>query len=314
VSRRDPQLRDVDGLLLLDKPSGISSNQALQHARRAVGARKAGHTGTLDLMASGLLAICFGEATKLCGYLLDARKSYRAEVVLGVATSTGDREGTVTEVRPCTSLTRAELEAVCAGFLGTSLQVPPMYSALKHAGQPLYELARAGQAVDRAAREIEISELQVIDCQPAGFSLDICCSKGTYVRTLVEDIGRALGYPAHLGALRRTRVGEFSLESAIGPEALMQAAARGETADCILPPDQVVAQLEAIPLSYPGALRVIHGQAALDAAPGPTGPARLYAPGPVFLGVGERMEDGRVLPRRLFAAASDTSRWDPSLA
>lgn len=301
MARRAPPRLDLSGLLLLDKPLGISSNQALQHSRRALNADKAGHTGTLDLMASGLLAICLGEATKLCGYLLDAPKTYRADVALGSATSTGDREGEVIERGVCPALTRTEVATVCARFLGRSLQVPPMYSALKHAGLPLYTLARAGQEIEREPREIDITRLDVIAVEAERLVLEIACSKGTYIRTLVEDIGRALGCPAHLYDLRRLSVADFHIDQAWTAEGLMAAAREGKAAHCLLPADAIVAHYPAVHLAASDADRVLHGQPAADAlVPDTPEPIRLYAPEDVFLGLGERRPDGRLWPKRLF--------------
>lgn len=202
--------RALDGILLLDKPLGLSSNQALQAARRLFQAEKAGHTGSLDPLATGLLPICFGEATKLCGLLLDADKAYSARVRLGSRTTTGDAEGEVIETSDAGALTLDDFRAVRARFLGPIRQVPPMYSALKRDGRPLYELARAGEEVERAPREVVIHELELASLRDGELELTVTCSKGTYVRTLVEDLALAVGHCAHLSALRRTRVDPFA--------------------------------------------------------------------------------------------------------
>jgi tRNA pseudouridine55 synthase len=303
VSRRRDPGADIDGLLLLDKPVGLSSNQALQHARRALGARKAGHTGTLDVQASGLLALCFGQATRLCGWLLDARKRYTAELALGVSTTTGDVEGEVLESVDVPPLSRIDIEQACRGFLGESTQVPPMYSALKSEGRPLYELAREGVEVEREARTIHVHHLEVLAVGERGFTIDVECSKGTYVRTLVEDIGRALGLPAHMAALRRTAVGSHRIEQALTPEALMQACEGGEARALVLPADAVVIDLPALHLGVGDTDRVLHGQPARETADGAPGALRLYGADAAFLGVGERLADGSVWPRRLFSTA-----------
>jgi len=305
VSPRRQAGCDPDGLLLLDKPPGLSSNQVLQQARRALGARKAGHTGTLDVEASGLLAICLGQATRLCGWLLDARKRYVAEVALGVSTRTGDREGEVLERVAVGPLDRATIELACRRFLGESTQVPPMYSALKQGGRPLYALARAGQEVERPTRTIHIHAIEVLELLPSGFSIDVTCSKGTYIRTLAEDIGRALGLPAHMAALRRTAVGPHRLADAVTLQALERAGERGETSRYLLPCDAVLAGLPDLRLDALDTGRVLHGQPALAAGPGACGPVRLYAGDGRFLGVGERREDGSVWPRRLLAGGAE---------
>jgi tRNA pseudouridine55 synthase len=214
-----PRFDAVDGVLLLDKPEGISSNAALQRARRALGADKAGHTGTLDPLASGLMALTFGEATKFSADLLEADKSYEARVALGVTTTTGDAEGDVLQRRPVEA-SRERFEQALRGLTGRIEQVPPMYSALKRQGQPLYALARQGIEVERAARTVQVHRLWVIEWKESEPRIGVDCSKGLYVRTLAEGIGRALGCGAHLGGLRRTRVGPFGLADAIGLDRL----------------------------------------------------------------------------------------------
>ena len=210
----------IDGALLLDKPVGLSSNAALQKAKRTLGAAKAGHAGTLDPLASGLLVLLFGEATKFAGPLLDADKEYIATLKLGERTSTGDAEGEVLEKRPV----RTEaLERVLERFRGEIEQVPPMYSALKHKGTPLYRLARRGQAVERAPRRVRILELDTLQLDPPRLVLRVVCSKGTYIRVLAEDIGEALGCGAHLAGLRRTGSGRFRVEDAVALEGLDEA-------------------------------------------------------------------------------------------
>ena len=198
--------RAVHGVLLLDKPLGLSSNQALQQAKRLYRAEKAGHTGTLDPLASGLLPLCFGAATKFAQVSLDADKAYRATLVLGQRTSTGDGEGALVEERPV-NVDRAAIEAACARFTGSLLQLPPMHSALKHEGRALYEYAREGVEIEREPRQVQIYGIDIVVWHDAVLVIDVRCSKGTYIRTLAEDIGAALGCGAHLGALRRTASG-----------------------------------------------------------------------------------------------------------
>jgi len=214
VARARTVWRPLDGVLVLDKPVGMSSNAALQQARRLFRAEKAGHTGALDPLASGVLPIMFGEATKLSSLLLDGDKSYVADVAVGARTTTGDTEGEVVERSDASRLTAAGVEAALCEFRGEIEQVPPMYSALKRDGRPLYELAREGQVVDRAARRVVISSLRLLQFEPGTFRIEVACSKGTYIRTLAEDIARAAGQCAHLSGLRRTSAGPFALTDA----------------------------------------------------------------------------------------------------
>ena len=206
--------RRVDGVLLLDKPSGISSNAALQRAKRLYRAEKAGHTGTLDPLASGLLPLCFGEATKFAQAMLDARKEYVATVRFGIATSTGDAEGETVAEQPA-DFTRDDLEAALPRFIGRIMQVPPRHAALKHEGRAYYAYARAGVEIPRAPREVDVGAIEIVGWAPPAATLRIECGKGTYVRTLAEDLGGALGTCAHLAALRRTAAGAFSLAEAV---------------------------------------------------------------------------------------------------
>lgn len=217
----------LDGVLLLDKPEGLSSNHALQRAKRTVDARKAGHTGTLDPFATGLLLCCFGRATKISAAMLEADKSYVATLAFGEETDSGDCTGIVTQQAPAdfTGVERDPLEAVLAQFRGTIEQVPPMYSALKRDGRPLYEYARQGIELERPARRVTIHALDLLACEGMQATVLVDCSKGTYIRTLAQDIGRALGCYAHLKALRRTRIGPFDIEHAIGLDALQAMAA-----------------------------------------------------------------------------------------
>lgn len=247
----------IDGALLLDKPVGLSSNGALQKAKRLFGAAKAGHAGTLDPLASGLLLVLFGEATKFAGPLLEADKEYLATVKLGERTTTGDAEGAVVETK-AVNVTEAGLAAVVQRFQGEIEQVPPMHSALKHKGTPLYRLARRGQEVERAPRRVTISELQATKLQGTALMLRVVCSKGTYIRVLAEDIGEALGCGAHLSALRRTASGGFRIEQALTLEALESVAERTRS---LLP---LPALLDGLPRAELGAAeeaRLRQGQA-----------------------------------------------------
>jgi tRNA pseudouridine55 synthase len=289
--------RKLDGVLLLDKPVGPSSSAVLQAVKRLLNAEKAGHAGTLDPLASGLLPLLFGEATKFAQFGLDAPKEYVADVALGVATETGDAEGAVVERRPV-EFDEARLTAALARFRGAIEQVPPMYSALKQAGQPLYALARAGQTVERAPRRVTIHELDLVSWSPDRLRLRILCSKGTYVRQIAVDLGLALGTVAHLAGLQRTAVGGLRLSSAIALDDL-QALGEASRLAWLLPPDRLLEHLPRMDLADALAARFGNGQAV--SAPGvPAGPCRVYA-GKVLLGVGEGAADGRLRPARLVA-------------
>ncbi|WP_116141540.1 tRNA pseudouridine(55) synthase TruB [Trinickia diaoshuihuensis] len=250
--------RALDGVLLLDKGVGLSSNDALVRAKRLLLAQKAGHTGTLDPLASGLLPLCFGEATKFSQDLLEADKTYEATMRLGIRTSTGDAEGEVLETLPV-DVDLPRIEAALARFRGPISQVPPMYSALKRDGKPLYEYARAGQVVERAAREVTIHRLELLDVAVPDVTFRVTCSKGTYVRTLAEDIGTALGCGAHLVVLRRTGIGALTLEHAVTLEALevMQATDRDA---CLRPVDALLSTFPLLRLGLVEAKRFLQGQ------------------------------------------------------
>lgn len=290
----------VDGVLLLDKPSGITSNHALQKARRLLNAAKAGHTGTLDPLASGLLPLTFGEATKFSSDLLDADKGYRATVRFGERTTTADAEGAVIETRPV-SFDRAQLDAALSRFIGTVTQVPPMHSALKRDGKALYAYAREGLEVERAPRQVTIHRLAAVSFDGRDAVIEVDCSKGTYVRVLAEDLGAALGSVAHLAALRRTRVGALMLERGVTLEALeaMPPAVRREW---LLRPDALLASLPRVDLGEPQARRFSHGNA-LDLGGAP-GRVRVYGPEETLLGLAEIDERGALNPRRLIATSA----------
>jgi tRNA pseudouridine55 synthase len=294
--RRAPR-RKVNGVLLLDKPLGMSSNAALQKARWLFNAEKAGHTGTLDPLATGLLPLCFGEATKFAGELLDAGKSYLATVRLGIVTDTADAEGQVLATHPVTA-TEAEVRAMLPRFTGEISQVPPMHSALKRDGTPLYELARQGIEVERQPRQVTIYSLDLLDWRGETFDLAVDCSKGTYVRTLAADIGTALGCGAHLAALRRTRVGSLDLADAVTLERI-EATPLEARDSLLLPPDALLAALPVVALNGTEAARLLHGQPVrwngeLSAR------VRLVAP-QGFIGVGTYSADGWLQAKRLIA-------------
>ncbi|THF60852.1 tRNA pseudouridine(55) synthase TruB [Pseudothauera rhizosphaerae] len=290
--------RPVDGVLLLDKPQGLSSNTTLQKARRLLEAAKAGHTGTLDPMATGLLPLTFGEATKFSQMLLDADKTYEAEVRLGVETDTGDAEGQVVATAPVV-VDEAAVQAALARFRGEIEQIPPMHSALKRDGKPLYEYARAGIEVERKARTVTIHELELLAFAGDSFRIRVACSKGTYIRTLAMDLGRALGCGAHLAALRRTRIGPFGVDRAVTLDALA-AAPEGEARDALLAPvDALVAHLPALELDPAAAAALLQGRR-LPLPGTSAGLLRLYGAGR-FLGLGETDGQGSLLPKRLVA-------------
>jgi len=290
--------RDVDGILLLDKPEGLSSNAALQRVRRAFGARKAGHTGSLDPLASGLLPVCLGQATKACALLLDADKTYRFRVALGRSTTTGDREGETVADAVVPALDDDALRRVAARFVGESEQVPPMYSALKHDGERLYRLARAGVEVERLPRRIRISRLELLagGTEP---EFEVTCSKGTYVRSLAEDIARSLGTVGHVASLRRLALGPFGGE-AMHPLEDVERAAREGAADLFLrPTDEALPALPAVRLGIAEQGYVLQGRPV-----GVRGPAdsrvRMYGPDGRFLGVGRMCSEGlRLAPERI---------------
>jgi tRNA pseudouridine55 synthase len=305
MGRRHNNLRRVNGILLLDKPPGMTSNAALQMVKRLYTARKAGHTGSLDPLATGLLPLCFGEATKVSGFLLDADKRYRVVCKLGERTTTGDAEGEVVEQRPVEAVSGARLRQVLEGFVGEIAQIPPMYSAVKHKGERLYKLARQGVEVEREARKVDIHSLELRDFNTPLFEIDVHCSKGTYVRTLVEDIGELLGCGAHVTALRRLAVGPFDDSQMIDMAALEAAAAESMTAldKLLLPMESGLAQWPGVRLSGDAAFYLRQGQAVLVPQAPTEGWVRLYEGESRFLGMGEILDDGRVAPRRLMIAS-----------
>ncbi len=290
------------GIVLLDKPAGLSSNAALQRVRRLFGASKAGHAGSLDPLATGMLPLCLDEATKIAGEILSSRKRYRFTIALGARTATGDTEGAVVERAAVPPLERASVEAVLGRFLGPLRQVPPMFSALKRGGRPLYELARAGVSVEREARPIEVYELTPLAQEADRLELATVCSKGTYVRVLAEDIARALGTCGHVAALRREWVAPFESEPMYTLEALQRRCEQGEALAVLLPVDRPLAHLPAVHLDADRAGRIRHGQA-VPITVTAAGKARLYDECGAFMGIGE-LAPGVVRPRRLLVHAS----------
>ncbi len=293
------------GVLLLDKPAGLSSNAALQRVRRLLGADKAGHVGSLDPLATGMLPICLGEATKVAGEILSGRKRYRFTVGLGSRTATGDTEGDVVQTAAVPDLDGPRIDAALQSFLGSQSQVPPMYSAIKRGGQPLYKLARAGVEVEREPRHIEIFSLPRIRFDGSSLELEALCSKGTYIRTLSEDIARKLGTCGHVTALRRLFVEPFEGEPMQTLESLDASSHTDESARTarILPADWPLRHLPAVPLDAAQTSRMLHGQAVMTSSSGAEGTVRLYDPVNVFLGLGQSDGHGAVRPRRLFVQA-----------
>lgn len=296
--------RNVSGIVLLDKPLHITSNTALQRVKRLFQASKAGHTGSLDPLASGLLPICLGEATKVSGFLLDTDKRYRAVCQLGVTTTTGDREGQILRTRPLADIDRSRLDHVLADFIGVIEQIPPMFSALKQHGQPLYKLAQRGLTVERAPRSVHIHSIDLIAWQPDQFEVEVSCSKGTYIRTLAEDIGERLGCGAHLSALRRTGVGGFDASRMVDFERLQALAEQGlEVLDEVLIPMQAaLAHWPEVNLSDDAAFYLSQGQAVFVPRTPGAGWVKLFTGNQRFLGLGQVLQDGRVAPKRLVAS------------
>jgi tRNA pseudouridine55 synthase len=307
--QRRREYRDVNGVLLLDKPTGMTSNQALQHVRRLFNARKAGHTGSLDPLASGLLPLCFGEATKVSSFLLDSDKLYAVTARLGVRTRTGDAEGEVVETRAVPKLTVTVIERALSGFKGEIQQIPPMYSALKHQGQRLYDLAREGVEVERAPRTVNIRELTLLRHDADSMGLMVRCSKGTYVRTLVEDIAAVLGTCAHVIALRRTAVGPYGGADGLPMFPLDElrelANEPGRLDERLLPIDSALSHWPAAHLGADAAWYFGRGQAVVVPGAPTAGWLRVYD-GARFLGLGEVIPDGRITPRRLIKLPDTT--------
>ena len=302
--RREPPIerRTVDGLLLLDKPSGITSNAALQRVKWLFRARKAGHTGSLDPLASGMLPLCFGQATKISAYLLDADKTYRVTMRLGARTDTADADGQVVEESAVNTIEREALELALERFRGEIMQVPPMYSALKKDGKRLYELARAGEVVEREPRPVTIYDLRVDTWDAAEPELLVRCSKGTYIRTLVEDIAAAAGTLAHVAALRRLAVSPFA-ESGLITMAELESAAEDEEGalDALLRPiDEAICDWPEATLNAEQVFYLLRGNPVQAQIPDVPGLIRIYDENRRFLGLGEDLGGGRLAPRRLF--------------
>ncbi len=291
------QKKNINGILLLDKPIGFSSNQALQKIKWLLKAAKAGHTGTLDPLATGLLPLCFGEATKFAHFLTDADKTYIATIKLGATTTTGDAEGEVLSTSPV-NVSRSEFEQACKQFTGEISQTPPMYSALKFEGKALYEYARAGVEIERQARLVTIHSIEVNSFAGDVAVVTVTCSKGTYIRTLAEDIGKQLGCGAHLIGLRRTATADYEISQAVTLEQF-EAMSEDERLVALAPPDSAVHYLPAVTLDDDAAFYLLQGQAVWRSGAIPSGLLRLYSEQQVFLGLGELQDDGKIAPKRL---------------
>jgi len=299
--------RAIDGLLLLNKPSGESSNKSLQRVKRLFQAAKAGHTGSLDPLATGMLPICLGEATKFSQFLLDADKAYRVTAKLGERTETSDSEGDIVETREV-NVSEQQLLKVIDGFRGETDQIPSMYSALKHQGQPLYKLARQGIEVERQPRKIHLFEINLISFESPYFVMEVECSKGTYIRTLIDDIGEKLGCGAHVTALHRSWVGAFDEQQMIGFEILTEVQqSEGVAAldQYLLAADTPALDFPEVGLSDEMSDYMLHGQPVLVPKAPQQGLVRLYKNNGDFIGVGEVTDDGMIAPKRLISTATN---------
>ncbi|SFJ86767.1 tRNA pseudouridine(55) synthase TruB [Methylophaga sulfidovorans] len=306
MARRNKKGRDITGIVIIDKPTGHSSNHILQRVKRLFDAKKAGHTGSLDPLATGVLPVCLGDATKLSSYLLDADKQYQVTCQLGVITDSGDSDGNVVDELPIPEFDVDTLNNIIQQFIGEIEQVPPMFSALKHQGQPLYKLARQGIDVERKARRIVIYAIEVMDCQSDNFTLSVRCSKGTYIRTLVEDISHALGSGGHVTMLRRTAVAGYDLSQAITVEALQAMAEKDGfvTLDASLQQaEEALPDWPAIVLDEENTKSIGFGQSVTVETPFKSANVRLFNMNNQFLGIGEMSTEGVVAPKRLFANA-----------
>jgi tRNA pseudouridine55 synthase len=299
--RRNSKGRDLDGILLLDKPAGITSNDALQKVKRLFDARKAGHTGSLDKTATGLLPLCFGDACKFSSFLLDADKYYRAKCQLGAETRTGDAAGEITVENAVPNLSEDTLNGILNEFCGEISQIPPMFSALKQNGQRLYKLAYKGEEVERAPRAVTIHQISLRELTATHFEIDVICSKGTYIRTLAEDIGRRIGCGAHVSTLRRLGSGPYNAEAMIDMSGLVLLARQGQAQldKALVSIDSALVNLPELCLSESIVFYLCQGQAVTVSNAPTEGLVRLYKQGKAFIGLGEVLDDGRIKPRRL---------------
>lgn len=306
MGRRNRKGRDITGIVVIDKPSGHSSNHVLQKVKRLFDAKKAGHTGSLDPLASGVLPICLGEATKLSGYLLEADKQYAVTCKLGITTDSGDADGEVIAEQSIPEFDETSLQPILNSFIGEQDQVPPMFSALKYQGQPLYKLARQGIEVERKSRRIRIYDIQLLDCSYDSFTLSVRCSKGTYIRTLVEDISHKLGTGGHVTMLRRTGVAGYTLDDAVSLEQLSEQRESGDLAilDKLLEAaENALPDWPVINLDEAASKTLSFGQSIQVEQDFECANVRLFDQNEKFMGLGEMSPDGVIKPKRLFASA-----------
>lgn len=288
-----------NAILLLDKPHGLTSQQSVSIIKRLFQNKKAGHTGSLDPIATGLLPICLGEATKFSQFLLKTDKHYYVKAQLGIRTDTGDAQGAIIEEKPVSNLEEAQLNEVLSKFRGDLLQIPPMFSAIKHKGQPLYRLARKGEIVERQPRPIHIHALTLLSYETDHIALEVKCSKGTYIRTLIEDIGIALGCLAHVIELRRLSVGQYHIDQSVSLEHIESFTSPEERVTLLLPLEHLVPEWPAVRISKPAAFYLKRGQAlALPNTPAEGWVRLLLKPDNKLVGIGHMLSDGRVTPYR----------------
>lgn len=309
MGRRHKKGRDITGIIVVDKPTGRSSNHVLQQVKRLFDAKKAGHTGSLDPLATGLLPICLGEATKVSSYLLDADKRYQVMCKLGIMTDSGDADGNVIATLPVPRFSENDILELLPRFIGDQDQVPPMYSALKHQGQPLYKLARQGIEVERKSRRITIYDIKLLACTSDSFTLDVTCSKGTYIRTLVEDISHVLGCGGHVAMLRRVAVAGYQEPQAVSIEQLELLAQAGDMSaldQCLLPTEEALPDWPVIIVDDEKVTALRHGQTVHVDEPYQCANVRLFDQRMHFLGLGEMSENGVVSPKRVFVLAEQS--------
>lgn len=303
MARRSKKGRDITGIVIIDKPSGISSNHALQRVKRLFNANKAGHTGSLDPLATGVLPICLGEATKLSTYLLDADKQYQVRCQLGTLTDSGDSDGEVLSQEPIPEFSSADLQVILQRFVGEQQQIPPMFSALKHKGQPLYKLARQGIEIERKSRLITIYDIRLLACDTESFTLQVACSKGTYIRTLVQDIAAELNSCGHVTMLRRIDAAGYDLTQSITLDALQKIAeTQGDSAlDALLQPaHEALSDWLAIRLNADNSIDIRHGRQVKTDVVGQETDVKLFNNQEVFIGIGSLAADGTLSAKRLF--------------
>ncbi len=301
--------RAIDGIVVIDKPGGMSSNDAVQKAKRLFAARKVGHTGSLDPLATGVLPLCFGEATKFSQYLLASDKKYRARIKLGVATDSGDADGKIVSTRPVAGIERSDVEKALESFRGEIMQAPPMFSAVKHKGQPLYKLARQGIEVERKARAVTVYSNELLAFEDDEFEVETHCSKGTYVRAIAEEIGEMLGCGAHVTALRRSRAGPYDESDLVSFDELEKAREQGSLDPYLQPVWTAVREWPEVRLNEDVAYYLRHGQPVIVPHAPTSGWVRLLESSETscrFLGVGEVLDDGRIAPRRLLTGPGAT--------